>query len=106
MGVSFTRIKPADFEILRRIAPVTSTGRTDVHPPGLQITDNGPAQPPKGKVPATTNQQSYSGAPPDMSDPPVTAEAFKAVVSLLFRKGLLTPSELTEELERRKVTHT
>jgi len=106
MGVSFTRIKPADFEILRRIAPVTSAGRTDVHPPGLQITDNSAAQPPKAKVPAGTSPQSYSGAAPDMSDPPVTAEAFKAVVSLLFRKGLLTPSELTEELERRKAPRT
>jgi len=27
-------------------------------------------------------------------------------VSLLFRKGLLTPTELMEELERRKANHT
>jgi PilZ domain len=106
MGVSFTRIKPADFEILRRIAPATSTGRTDAHPPGLQITDNAPAQPAKAKVPAAASQPAYSGAVLEMPDPPVTAEAFQAVVSLLFRKGLLTPSEFMEELNQRKATRT
>jgi hypothetical protein len=35
---------------------------------------------------------------------PATPEAFQAVVRLLFRKGLLTREELTEELEKLKPT--
>ncbi len=102
MGVSFTRIKPADFERLQRIAPANATGRTDVHPPGLQVTDEALGQAAKVKIPAAPSSSAYATAEPEMADPPVTAEAFQAVVSLLFRKGLLTHSELAEELKRRK----
>jgi hypothetical protein len=106
MGVSFTRIKPADFEMLRRLAPPAVTSRTDLHPPGLQVTDKSPAQPPEKKITPATNPSAYSAPGPDTPDPPVTAEAFQAVLSLLFRKGLLTRSELMEEIKQRKASRT
>lgn len=104
MGISFTQIKPADFEILHVLTTPEETSEAAVAPSDVQVTNQSPVQAPDRKITPATNSPSNAGAEPDTADLPATAEAFRAVVKLLFRKGLLTRSELIEELRRPKVT--
>jgi len=101
MGIAFTQIKPADFEVLRRLAP-PAPSLTAVTYSGAQVTDPSLAQPPKPK-PALTPIPSPRPAPaPDTADVPASAEAFQALTRLLLRKGLLTRAELLDEMKQRK----
>jgi PilZ domain len=86
MGVSFTGMRPQDFEVLRKLAPPTVD-----------------AQPEK-QVPANEVRR-YAAPEFDEIDLPTSPEALAAIVRVLLRKGLLTRAELMEELERLKVRH-
>jgi len=102
MGISFTQIKPADFEVLRRLAPPAPTSLTAVTYSGAEVTDPSLAQPPKPKPAPTPIPSPRPAAPADVADLPATAEAFQALTRLLLRKGLLTRAELLDEMKQRK----
>jgi PilZ domain len=92
MGVSFTGMRPQDFEVLRKLAPPT----TDQPEPPKQ------AAPPL--APRTDSCPSVA-AEFDSLDLPTTPEALAAAVRVLIRKGVLTRAEVMEELEKLKVPH-
>ena len=104
MGIAFTKVRPEDFEKLQRLAPAPTNpmaGRRVLEiEAGVQRDAARPAvaRAPREQARATTPRTRDAG------DVPPTAEAFQAVVRLLFRKGLLTRDELTEELEKLKPT--
>jgi len=102
MGVAFTGVAPEDFEKLLKLAP-----------PGLGTT--GPPTP--APVQAAQSARPRTPAPPEPRAPTQahapansemkqasTSDALEAVVRVLFRKGILTRSELTEELEKLHIT--
>jgi PilZ domain len=92
MGVSFTGMRPQDFEVLRKLAPPTVEG--------LEPQKQAPAPPApvqKSRPPAAAEFDSV--------DLPTTPEALAAVVRVLIRKGALTRAEVLEELEKLKVPH-
>jgi hypothetical protein len=94
MGVSFTGMRPEDFEILRKLAPPTLDGPE----PEKQAV---PARPAPAK-----ESHPYAGPEFDSVDLPTTPEALAAAVRVLIRKGVLTRAELMEELEKLlKVPH-
>jgi hypothetical protein len=96
MGVSFTGMRPQDFEVLRKIAPPTIEG------PEFQKPAAAPPPPP----PAPAQEARGSAATEfDSADLPTTPEAFAAAVRVLIRKGVLTRADVMEELEKLKVPH-
>jgi hypothetical protein len=99
MGVSFTALSPDDFESLRQLLPSGATAPAPA-PAQSQIAAPVPRTPPPQPVPAR--------AAPAHQFPlmirPSTAEAFDALVRVLFRKGILSSQELIEELESSKVS--
>ena len=96
MGVSFTGMRPQDFEVLRKLAPPT-VGAPE--PPKEAV----PAAP--APVPRAPAKESHSYPAPefDSVDLPTTPEALAAAVRVLVRKGTLTRAEIMEELEKLKV---
>jgi hypothetical protein len=92
MGVSFTGMRPQDFEVLRKFAPPTVEG-PDFPKPG---------PPPPAPV---KEARGPSAAEFDSVDLPTTPEALAAAVRVLIRKGVLTRTEVMEELEKLKVSH-
>ena len=83
MGVAFTGMSPEDFEKLRSMAPPVPAA------PAVASPSSGPP----------------AAAPPHPSKPPAngqpsTAEALEAIARVLFRKGVVTRSEVAEELEK------
>ena len=102
MGVAFTGLSPEDFENLRNLAPpapvASSTSSPAPRPAPAQIQ---PSPPSRREIPLGTP----GSAPMITSDHPAnnhpsTAEALEAVVRVLFRKGILTRTEVTEELKK------
>lgn len=101
MGVSFTGISSEDFETLRQFAPPTDERNN----PG-----NGRGAAPERTLPtaATYVEQRLSDVVQDapaapkaeLRPNPSAAEALEAIARVLFRKGLVTQAEFTEELER------
>jgi hypothetical protein len=89
MGVSFTGMSPENFEALRRFAPPVAL---PAPPPFVH---------PRVSAPQA-GSRSYSEPEADSIFLPATSEALEAVVRLLLRKGLLTRSDLTEEMEKLK----
>jgi hypothetical protein len=92
MGISFTGLSPEDFEKLRRFAPPTA---------GVPDSAFVPARlPPAPQPPVNTMPtNSHSPVAPTLSlNQGTTAEVFEAIVQVLFRKGLVTQAELSEEL--------
>jgi len=83
MGIMFTAIRPEDFDNIRDFAQPAPRPKMGASP-RLEI----------------LHYAAESESPPDRS--PETADALEAVVRVLFRKGLLTRAELTEEIERLK----
>jgi hypothetical protein len=94
MGVSFTGMRPQDFEVLRKLAPPTIEG------PEFQR----PAAPPPPPVPVKEAHVS-AATEFDSADLPTTPEALAAAVRVLIRKGVLTRADVMEELEKLKVPH-
>lgn len=95
MGVSFTGMKPEDFEALRNFAPPTTspaTGASSVETPKAPV--------------AHSLQPSGAGAEIHALDLPPSPDALEAIVRLLLRKGLLTHAELAEELDKLKTSKT
>ncbi|HUA02146.1 MAG TPA: PilZ domain-containing protein [Candidatus Aquilonibacter sp.] len=94
MGISFTGMRPQDFEILRKLAPPTLEVAE-----GEKATQPAPPPPPPSPAPA----RAYAAPEFDSVDLPTTPEALIAAVRILLRKGVLTRAELMEELEKLKV---
>jgi hypothetical protein len=93
MGVSFTGMKSEDFETLRKFAPLPAA---EDNPQALN--------PPAVGSPDPGRRVASDAAELDSRDLP--AAALEAVVRLLLRKGVLTPAELAEELEKLKTSKT
>ncbi|HTX16564.1 MAG TPA: PilZ domain-containing protein [Candidatus Baltobacteraceae bacterium] len=93
MGVSFTGMRPQDFEVLRKLAPPT------VGAPEASVV---PAAAPPALAPpvATKEAKSYGATDFDTVDLPTNPEALAAAVRVLIRKGVLTRAEVMEELEK------
>jgi hypothetical protein len=98
MGVSFTGMRPQDFEVLRKLAPPT-VGALE---PPMQATPPLPAPAPSVSA---KEPHSYAAADFDSVDLPTNPEALAAAVRVLIRKGVLTRAEVMEELEKLKVPH-
>jgi PilZ domain len=88
MGVSFTGMRPQDFEVLRKLAPPTL----------------GTPEPSKQPAPAK-EAHSYAATDFDSADLPTNLDALVAAVRVLIRKGVLTRAEVMEELEKLKVPY-
>lgn len=104
MGIAFTGMRPADFEMLQRLAPVPAKAGAAQKSHGNEVP--GPRSAAQTQNAAGSRPQARPLAPKmaDASDFPATPEALQAIVRLLIRKGLLTRAELTEELEKLKPT--
>ena len=91
MGVEFSKMSAAEFEKLQSFVPEPPATDEAVQPPAPEHsgTSNGAASPPRGPS---------SPAPAELQ-PATTAETLDAVMRLLFRKGLVTPAEIVEEIE-------
>lgn len=98
MGVSFTGMRPQDFEVLRKLAPPTLAAPE---------APKEPAPVPPAPVPPAPPKEAHSYAAPDFDsvDLPTNPEALVAAVRVLIRKGVLTRAEIMEELEKLKVPH-
>jgi len=92
MGVSFTGMRPQDFEVLRKLAPPT-VGALE---PAIQAAPASPAASPA----APKEAHSYAATDFDAVDLPTNPEALAAAVRVLIRKGVLTRAEVMEELEK------
>ncbi|MGA9885258.1 MAG: PilZ domain-containing protein [Candidatus Acidiferrales bacterium] len=128
MGLLFTGMSPEEFEILRQFAPPTKDARKNAAPGGYAAPHAG--TPPQSPTPSAM-QAAGSGAPrspePVLSvnsgarfelyqtpsafeiaplDLPDPAIALEALVRLLMRKNAFSLSELLEELDKLKATHT
>jgi PilZ domain-containing protein len=98
MGVVFTVVTPDDFEKLRKLAPPgIGTPLAPPLPPVQPAPSARPRTPPQPEPPAAS-QVTAPGIPP--TRPATTSDALEAVVRVLFRKGILSHSELTDELEK------
>ena len=101
MGIAFTGVSPADFEKLRKLAPPDLTARAPatMQSPHLPVRPSAPA--PHAAPPPNHQRADH---PPAPQMPPArqatTSDALEAVVRVLFRKGILSRSELAEELEK------
>lgn len=83
MGIMFTAIRPEDFDNIREFAEPAPRPKMGASP-RLEI----------------LHYAAENELPSDRA--PETADALEAVVRVLFRKGLLTRAELTEEIEKLK----
>ena len=83
MGVVFTAIRPEDFDKLRELAQVAPQAEEEA---STELTNS----------PLFTDQKSS----PD--PPPASTDALEAIMRVLFRKGIVTRAELSEELEKLK----
>jgi len=99
MGVSFTGMRPQDFEVLRKLAPPTIGA---LEPPAQAAPSAQPA--PLPPAPAK-GSPSYTAVDFGSVDLPTNPEAVAAAVRVLIRKGVLTRAEVMEELEKLKVPH-
>ena len=94
MGVSFTGMRPQDFEVLRKLAPPTM----EQGEPPRQAAHSPQPLPVKETRPSAATEF-------DSVDLPTTPEALAAAVRVLIRKGILTRADVMEELEKLKVQH-
>lgn len=102
MGVSFTGMSRFDLKKLREFVP-----------PPLGATEPAFSKSPARSSASTARTNPSSGAATSayasasVSQPPATtAEALEAIVRVLYRKGILNSSELSEELEKMKAGRT
>jgi hypothetical protein len=96
MGISFTGLSPEDFEKLRKFAspaPGIPEAAALPSPPAPGRKSRGNARPPVTRSQREPSPSHHQAA---------TAEVFEAIVRVLFRKGIVTQAELSEELERLK----
>ncbi|MGA8224479.1 MAG: PilZ domain-containing protein [Candidatus Acidiferrales bacterium] len=100
MGIAFTGASPEDFEKLRKLAPPGIGASVANAPAPAPVQPLSPARPrtPPQPDPTAAREVTAPGIPP--ARPATTSDALEAVVRVLFRKGILSRSELTEELEK------
>jgi len=104
MGIAFTEMRAENFEKLQRLAPAPTNPVAARGVSGIEAhIQRDAARPEVSRAPREQTRPSAQRAP-EAGDVPPTAEAFQAVVRLLFRKRLLTREELMEELEKFKLT--
>lgn len=129
MGLVFTGMSPEEFEILRQFAPPNKNPRKKAAPAnaaphaGMQLQDPGASVPQPSNSRMSPARDSISAAPAnggtrfelyqtpsavevgpfDLPDPSI---ALEALVRLLIRKKMFALSELLEELDKLKATHT
>jgi hypothetical protein len=98
MGIAFTGVSPGDFEKLRKLAPPDTGVLERAMPPPAPAPPpvQHPSSPPPR--PSAANPPSAPGSP--SARQATTSDALEAVVRVLFRKGILSRSELAEELEK------
>jgi len=110
MGIAFTKMAPADFEKLQRVAPAVpkpsvvqrrADSKRGSERYETDSTDFDPSQPPSH---APTRVGGPRIVEPNDGPVPSSPEAFQALIRVLFRKGLLTRAELMEEMEKLKLT--
>jgi len=98
MGISFTGLTPGNFEKLRKLAPPEGSA-----PKPAKATSPPPAQDNESEF---EFQHERSRPAPTAATKsvvvgqPSTADALEAVVRVLFRKGVLSRSEVAEELRK------
>jgi hypothetical protein len=97
MGVAFTGMSPEDFEKLQNIAPSQKKSE-----PASQPAKPAAAQP-AAQSARPADSRPYTAPQFDSLELPATPELFAAVIRVLLRRGLLTRTELLEELEKLKV---
>jgi hypothetical protein len=90
MGIAFTSMSPEDFETLKKFAPPTLN-----IPQSIKVT---PLPPPQNAA-----SDSAAGQEFHLENRSIAPDVLEAVVRLLCRKGLVTPAEVSEEIERLKV---
>jgi len=116
MGIFFTGLTPQDFEKLRKLAPpeaIAPKSANAVLPPKAAIATSLPRPaevviPPHGddlESEFEFSQDLTRSAPGDVNQSvvagqPSTADALEAIVRALFRKGVLSRSEVAEELRK------
>ncbi|HTX15118.1 MAG TPA: PilZ domain-containing protein [Candidatus Baltobacteraceae bacterium] len=93
MGVSFTGMRPQDFEVLRKLAPPTVNPQEPDTPVAI----------PSAPSARQNDSHGYAANDFDSVDLPTTPEALAAAVRVLIRKGAVTRAEIMEELEKLKV---
>jgi hypothetical protein len=98
MGVSFTGLTPEDFEKLRKLAPPEVSAPQPAiaaSPPPAQAGDS------EFELQQERTRAAPAGATKSiMAGQPSTADALEAIVRALFRKGILSRSEVAEELQK------
>jgi hypothetical protein len=95
MGLAFTNVRPEGLEQLRRLTGSPVAAAEPVKAPVVEQ--------PKPDLPkAAAGPRPYTAPEVDPVDIPATREAFAAVLRILLRRGLVTRSELMEELEKLK----
>jgi len=97
MGISFTGMSPQDLKQLRQFVP--PPGATE--PTSAQPAARGSSLPAEARASSSPSKPAFT-QPPPQPPPATTAQALEAIVRVLFRKGVLSSSELSEELERVK----
>jgi hypothetical protein len=100
MGMAFTGVAPEDFEKLRKLAPpgMGAPAATIPAPPPVPAAPLARPRTPPQSEPALENHAPAAGIPPARQA--TTSDALEAVVRVLFRKGILSRSELSEELQK------
>jgi hypothetical protein len=118
MGVSFTAMSAENFELLRHLAPpamapagngsVTGKASAQLGPAGTRpsVASTIASAYAASDIESDSRPESDSESTSDSTAVPLTREALEAAVRVLFRKGLLTQAELSEELEKLKITKT
>jgi hypothetical protein len=98
MGVSFTGLTPEDFEKLRKLAPPEVSAPQPAiaaSPPLAQASDS------EFELQQQRTRAAPAGATNSvMVGQPSTADALEAILRALFRKGILSRSEVAEELQK------
>jgi hypothetical protein len=97
MGVAFTGLTPEDFETLRKLAPPEGSAPKPpkpLSPPARGSESEFELQHERTRpTPAGATQSVIAGQPS-------TADALEAILRALFRKGVLSRSEVAEELQK------
>lgn len=98
MGIEFKGMSPIDYEKLRTIALPLPAAPEPAQMPSRSSTPQ-PMPQPKAGLPPPRGQSSIVESNGHLT---TTAEALEAIARVLFRKGLLTRAEVSEEIEMLK----
>jgi hypothetical protein len=99
MGIAFTGMGPDELKKLRQFVLTTANQPID-DPSSLEGSSTQPSGDRAVSSPAASTRTNGAGQRP--SRLPTTSEALEAVVRVLFKKGILSSSELSQELQEMK----